>query len=77
MEIFLQTLDFGVWDAVLNDPYFPMVMLVEGPAPKTFNQWTPNEFYRISRCKSANEMWDTFKVTHERTHSSKNMNYFK
>jgi len=31
MEIILQILDFGVWDAVLNDPYFPMVMLAERP----------------------------------------------
>ena len=87
MEIFLQTLDFGVCDAVLNGSYIPMVMLVEGATPKTFHQWTPdenkqaqydvraqnailstvtlNELYKISRCKSAKETWDTLEVTHK------------
>jgi len=43
MESFMQTLDFGVWDAVLNNSYIPMVMLVEGPTPKTFHKWTLDE----------------------------------
>jgi len=26
-----------------------------------------DEYFRVSNCKNANEMWDTFQVTHEGT----------
>jgi len=93
MEIIFQIFDFGVVDAVLNDPYFLMVMLAEGPTQKIFHQSmldenkrvqydvrdqnaivpavTLNEFYRILKCKSAKEMWDTVEVTHEGTNEVK------
>jgi len=30
-----------------------------------------NEFFRISKCKSAKEMWDTLKATHGNINESK------
>jgi len=48
MEIFLQTIDFGVWDVVLNCSYIPTVMLGEGLTLKTFHQWTLDENKRYS-----------------------------
>ena len=93
MQIFLQTLDYGVWDAVENGPFIPMETVNNVQVPKHFLSWTPeenrrahfdirarnaivssitlNEFYRISRGKSAKEMWDILEVTHEGTEDVK------
>jgi len=89
MKIFLESVDIGVWYAVVNGPFKP-IKIVDGETfPKEFSQWTPDEnkrahydvrakniissaltldeFYRVSVCESAKEMWDILEVTHEGT----------
>ncbi|XP_027933253.1 uncharacterized protein LOC114188805 [Vigna unguiculata] len=89
MKIFLESVDKGVWDAIVNGPFIP-TKIEEGKAiPKDFLSWTPDEnkrahydvrakniissaltldeFYRVSICQSAKEMWDVLEVTHEGT----------
>jgi len=93
MKIFLESLDKGVWDAVVNGPFKP-IKIVEGKTIlKEFSQWTLDEnkrayydvrakniissaltldeFYRVSVCESAKEMWDVLEVTHEGTNEVK------
>jgi len=93
MKIFLESVDKGVWDAVVNGPFKP-IKIVDGETfPKEFSQWTPDEnkrahydvrakniissaltldeFYRVSVCESAKEMWDVLEVTHEGTNEVK------
>jgi len=89
MKIFLESVDKGVWDAIVNGPFIP-TKIVEGKTmPKDFLSWTLDEnkrvhydvrakniissaltldeFYRVSICQSAKEMWDVLEVTHEGT----------
>ena len=43
MKIFLESVDKGVWDAVVNGPFKP-IKIVDGETfPKEFSQWTPDE----------------------------------
>jgi len=43
MKIFLESMDKGVWDAVVNGPFKP-IKVVEGKSvPKEFSQWTLDE----------------------------------
>jgi len=93
MKIFLESVDKGVWDAVVNGPFQP-IKVVEGKTVlKEFSQWTLDEnkrahydvrakniissaltldeFYRVSVCESAKEMWDVLEVTHEGTNEVK------
>jgi len=89
MQIFLESVDRGIWDAVLNGPFVPVNIVNEVQEPKLFAQWTADEnrraqydvkarniissaltldeFYRISFCTSAREMWKILRVTHEGT----------
>jgi len=88
-QIFLESFDRGIWDAVLNGPFVPVNIVNDVQEPKPFSQWTAdenrraqydvkarniissaltlNEFYRISVCTSAQEMWKILRVTHEGT----------
>ena len=43
MKIFVESIDRGIWDAIVNF----------------------DEFFRVSQCASAKEMWDILEVTHE------------
>ena len=89
MQIFLEYVDRGIWDAVLNGPFVPVNVVNDVQEPKPFLQWTMeenrraqydvrakniisyaltlDEFYRISVCTSAQEMWEILRVTHEGT----------
>ncbi|XP_027903654.1 uncharacterized protein LOC114163549 [Vigna unguiculata] len=89
MKIFLESIDKGVWDAVVNGPFKPIKIVDRETFPKEFSQWTPDEnkrayydvrakniisyalildeFYRVSVCESAKEIWDVLEVTHEGT----------
>ena len=84
MQIFLESVDRRIWDAVVNGN---VVNDVQEPNP--FSQWTTDEnrraqydvkarniissaltldeFYRISVCTSAQEMWEILRVNHEGT----------
>ena len=80
MQIFLESVDRGIWDAVVNGPFVPVNVVNDVQEPKPFSQWTVDEnrraqcdvkarniissaltldeFYRISVCTSAQEMWE-------------------
>ena len=88
MQIFLESVDRRIWDAVVNGN---VVNDVQEPNP--FSQWTTDEnrraqydvkarniissaltldeFYRISVCTSAKDMWEILRVTHEGTNDVK------
>ena len=81
MEIFVESIDQGIWDSIENDPFIPKFKKNASFIKKPWSQWTnekckmanldciaqdiiasaldSNEFFRISECKSAKEMWDT------------------
>jgi len=89
MQIFLESVDRGIWDAVLNGPFVPVNVVNKVQEPKPFAQWiadenrqaqydvkarniisyalTLDEFYKISVCTSAHEMWEILRATHEGT----------
>jgi len=93
MQIFLESVDKGIWDAVLNGPFVLVNIVNDVQEPKLFSQWTADEnrraqydvkarniissaltldeFYRISICISAQEMWEILRVTHEGTDGGK------
>ena len=43
MRIFLEWVDRGVWDAIVNGPYIPNVVVDEKEVEKDFNSWTMGE----------------------------------
>jgi len=93
MEIFVESLDKGIWDAIENGPFVPKFEKDGSSIEKPWSQWTDykskkdkidciakniitfalnsDEFFRVSQCKSAKEMWDTLEVTHEGTNEMK------
>jgi len=93
MKICLESVDKGVWDAVVNGPFKPIKIVERKNVLKEFSQWTLDEnkrahydvrakniisstltldeFYRVSMCESAKEMWDVLEVTHEGTNEVK------
>ncbi|BAT89667.1 hypothetical protein VIGAN_06068300 [Vigna angularis var. angularis] len=93
MEIFMGSVDRGIWEAVLNGPYIPKRTIDGVEVEKPYFNWTPeenrraqfdikarniissavvlDEFYRISVCKTAQEMWEVLRVTHEGTEDVK------
>jgi len=95
MQIFLEYVDRGIWDAVLNGPFVPVNVVNDVQEPKPFLQWTMeenrraqydvrakniisyaltlDEFYRISVCTSAQEIWEILRVTHEGTDDVKHV----
>jgi len=93
MHIFLESVDRGIWDAVLNGSFVHVNVVNDVQEPKSLSQWTTDEnrraqydvkarniissaltldeFYRISVCTSAQDMWETLRVTHEGTNDVK------
>jgi len=43
MQIFSESVDRGIWDAVLNGPFIPVNIVNEVQKPKPFAQWTTDE----------------------------------
>jgi len=43
MQIFLESVDRGIWDVVLNRPFVPFNIANEVQEPKPFAQWTAKE----------------------------------
>jgi len=43
MQIFLESVDRGIWDAVLNGPFVPANVVNDVQEPKPFSLWTANE----------------------------------
>jgi len=93
MQIFLESVDRGIWDAVLNGSFVPVNVVNDVQEPKPFSQWTAyknrraqydvkarniipsaltlDEFYRISICTNARDMWEILRVTNEVTNDVK------
>ena len=89
MKIFIESIDRGIWNAVVNGPYIPMSVVNGESIVKAYDRLseaenkrvqydcvakniiTPalhlDEFFRVSQCSSAKEMWDILEVTHEGT----------
>jgi len=87
MKIFIESIDRGIWNAIVNGPYIPINVLNGVPVEKSFDEWTDvenkkvqydcdakniitfalnlDEFFRVSQCSLAKEMWDILEVTHE------------
>jgi len=43
MQIFLESIDRGIWDAVLNGPFLPVNVVNDVQELKSFSQWTTDE----------------------------------
>jgi len=86
MKIFMQSIDIGIWDVVLNGPFIPMHVVKEENIKKEWSETKKkkaqydsveksiitstlnmDEFFMVSQCNSAKEMWDILEVTHEGT----------
>ena len=89
MKIFIESLDRGIWDAIVNGPYIPKTVIDGTAVDKPWSEWSAeesrraqfdciaknivtsalniDEFFRVSQCSSAKEMWDVLEVTHEGT----------
>jgi len=89
MKIFIEFIDRGIWNAIVNGPYI-LVSIVNGiSVAKPYDELIEvenkrihydcvaksiitsalnlDEFFKVSQCISAKEMWDIFEVTHEGT----------
>ena len=93
MKIFIESIDQGICDAIINGPYAPKHIVENVQVDKPWTQWNEeermraqydcsakniltsslsmDEFFRVSQCKSAKEMWEVFEVTHEGTNDVK------
>lgn len=84
MQIFLQSLDFDLWDIVENGYTKPTTATstwkAEDKAKFNLNSKAmnallcaldSNEFNRISTCKTAKEIWDKLAIVHEGTNQVK------
>ena len=89
MRIFIESIDRGVWDAIVNGPYVPKKLVDNEYVGKPWCDWTGDEirkaqydsiakniltsslnldeFFKVSRCSSAKDMWDILEVTHKGT----------
>jgi len=81
MQFFIESIDKGIWDAIVSGPYVVENKQVDKP----WSEWTDeerrraqydcnaknittsslsmDEFFRVSQCKNAKEMWDVLEVT--------------
>ena len=93
MQIFIVSIDKGIWDTIVNGPYTRKCVVENKQVEKPWSEWTDeerrrvqydcnaknittsslsmDEFFRVSQCKSAKEMWDVLEVTHEGTNEVK------
>jgi len=89
MKIFIQSIDRGIWNAIVNGPYIPVSVVNGIFVTKPFDKLIDvenkrvqydyvakniipsalnmDEFFRVSQCSSAKEMWDILEVTNEST----------
>nr|XP_010322041.1 uncharacterized protein LOC104647894 [Solanum lycopersicum] len=66
MHDYLMAEDSELWDIVLDGPFIPIMEEKDGEKTR------PDEFNRVSACKSAKEFWDCLKTAHEGTEQSRN-----
>ncbi|XP_068504252.1 uncharacterized protein [Phaseolus vulgaris] len=84
MKIFVESIDRGIWDAIVNGPFIPMLEKDKVFSKKPWSQYdciakniitsalNSYEFFKVSKCASAKEMWDILEVTHKSTIDVKN-----
>jgi len=95
MKIFVESIDRGIWDAIVNSPFIPKIekdnVFIKKPWSQRIESETKkaqynciakniisyalnsNEFFGVSKCAFAKEMWDILKVIHEDTIDVKNI----
>jgi len=88
-KIFMESIDMGIWDVVVNGSFVPMLVVKEEIVKKPWSDWSESErkkaqydsltknfitsalnmyeFFRVSQCNSAKEMWEALEVTYEGT----------
>ena len=93
MKIFIESIDQGIWDAIINGPYTLKHIVDNVQVDKPWTKWIEeerkraqydcnanniltsslnmDEFFRVSQCKIAKEMWKVLEVTHEGTNDVK------
>ncbi|VFQ59816.1 unnamed protein product [Cuscuta campestris] len=85
MEYFIQSIDFDLWLNVLHGPFVPSIGNLAGLSPEDKRKLSmnakainilhcslgPDEFARVSTCKTAKEVWDLLEATHEGDVSTK------
>jgi len=89
MKIFIESIDRGIWNAIVNGPYIPVSDVNGISVVKPYDELTAienkcvhydcvakniitsplnlDEFFRLSQCSSAKEVWDILEVTYEGT----------
>jgi len=81
MKIFIESIDHGIWNAIVNGPYVPMIVLNVVHVEKSFDEFTDVENKKVeydcvanniitstvSQCSLVKEIWDILEVTHEGT----------
>jgi len=94
MKIFVESIDRGIWDAIVNGPFVPKIEKSNVFIKKHWSDWSEsetkkaqydciakniisftlnsNEFFRVSKCAFAKEMWDILEDFHEGTIDMKN-----
>ncbi|WVY99469.1 hypothetical protein V8G54_025539 [Vigna mungo] len=77
MQIFIKSIDIDIWEAVVHGPFEPKprdLWTLEDKRRAQYDVRACNiissaliidEFYRISLCKTAQEMWEVLRVTYE------------
>ncbi|GAV88465.1 DUF4219 domain-containing protein/UBN2 domain-containing protein, partial [Cephalotus follicularis] len=86
MTIFIQSLDYNLWDLIVDRPHLPSIRDENGESiPKARNTVQLNakakhviicainssEFNRVCSCISTKEMWDRVEVTYKGTNQVK------
>jgi len=93
MKILIESIDQGIWDAIINGSYTPKHIFDDVQVNKPWTQWkgeerrraqydcnakniltssfNMDEFFRVSQCKSAKEIWEVLELTHEGTNDVK------
>jgi len=93
MKVFIESIDRGISNAIVNGPYITMSVVNGVPVVKSFDELSKaenkrvqndcvakniitsalnlDEFFSVSQCSSAKEMWDILEVTHEGTNDVK------
>jgi len=93
MRILIESIDRGIWNAIVDGPYVSMHVVDGMSVMKPFDELSDvenkrvqydciakniitsalnmDEFFRVSQCTFAKEMWDVLEVTHEGTNDVK------
>jgi len=89
MKIFIESIDHGIWNAIVNGSYIPMSIVNGVSIVKSYDELSKaenkrvqydcvakdiitsslnlDEFFRVSQCNLAKEMWNILEVTREGT----------